>query len=77
MHPSLHSGRRPLHVIPRRVSAVGPLAFARDDKRERLGVTRRELRMRTEKERLGVTTKERLGVTKKGSGDKKKRGSGR
>ena len=33
MHPSLRSGRRPLHVIPRRVSAEEPLAYARGDKK--------------------------------------------
>ena len=41
-YPSLRSGRRPIHVIPRSASAEEPLAYARGDKKERLGVTKRE-----------------------------------
>jgi len=61
-YPSLRSGRRPIHVIPRRVSAEGPLAYARGDKKKRSSGDK--------KEKLGVTKKERLRMTTK------KRGSG-
>ena len=62
---TLRSGRRPIHVIPRRVSAEGPLAYARGDKKERLGVTKkREARGDKKREARGDKKREARGTKK-------------